>query len=460
MYRLSHLVLTAAICMGLSVGVRAQTSAEHPAGLPLPEKYFPVLAQLIDTAGKQSSRMISRNAEDAIAEAGRMLARAGQLPSIGGSAQFNPYQLDIRGDVPDPVVSQRLTYGVSLTQPIFHWGALRNNTRIGELQLKITQGQTAEVYRLLTQEIRGQFLQLIIRKTALARARLSRDLTEAQVKFAEERLAAHSISQSDLFSLRMNQTQIVLNLDRAQEDYDAGKRLLAKLTGTSPLTDDQIPDAVPVIAPAMPALEALLSSYTGTRVEASNNLKVVGDQIRIEELTYKNAATRLRPKFNFVSGISQDLQSYTTNIGQKYSVRSYYVGAQVSWSLFDGRATRALKVSSLARRRQLELSYKTMTDDLIEQARSQLKQMTFAARSMAISDQYLTMGEDNVKGQRAEMARGAASQADVNSAELGLFDLRLNAYGARIDYLMRSADYLSVVGDAEPAATFSTPHRS
>lgn len=446
--------------MGLPDGVRAQASAERGTGLPLPEKYFPVLAQLIDTAGKQSSRMIARNAEDAIAEAGRMLARSGQLPSIGGSAQYNPYQLDIRGDVPDPVVSQRLTYGVSLTQPIFHWGALRNNTRIGELQLKITQGQTAEVYRLLEQEIRGQFLQLIIRKTALARARLSRDLADAQVKFAEERLAAHSIAQGDLFGIRMNQTQLVLNLDRAQEDYDAAKRLLAKLTGTSPLTDNQIPDAVPVVAPDIPVLEALLSNYAGARLETSNNLKVIGDQIRIEELTYKNASTRLRPKFNFLTGLSQDLQSYTTNIGQKYSVRSYYVGAQVSWSLFDGHATRALKISSLARRRQLEQSYKTMTDDLVDQARSQLKQMTFSARSMAISDQYLAMGEDNVKGQQVEMARGAASQADVNSAELNLFDLRLNAYGARIDYLMRSAEYLSLVGDTEPAATFSTPHRS
>ena len=58
------------------------------------------------------------------------------------------------------------------------------------------------------------------------------------------------------------------------------------------------------------------------------------------------------------------------------------------------------------------------------------------------------------------MAHGTASQADVDSAELSLFDARLNAYGARIDFLMRSAEYLSVVGDAEPAATLSTPHRS
>ena len=459
MYRLSHLVLTATICMGLLVGVQAQTP-QRSADLPLPEKYFPVLAQLLDTAGKQSSRMISRNAEDAIAEAGRMLARAGQLPSVGGSAQFNPYQLDVRGDVPKPVVSQRFTYGVSLTQPVFHWGALRNNTRIGELQLRITQGQTAEVYRLLEQEIRAQFLQLIIRKTALARARFSRDITDGQVKLAEARLAAQAISESEMLNIRINQTQVSLTLDRTEEDYEAGKRLLAKLTGTPPLTDEQIPDAVPAIASELPELQALFSRYTGAQVETSNNLKVIGDQIRIEELTYKNAATRLRPKFNFITGISQDLQSYTTNIGQKYSVRSYYVGAQVNWSLFDGHATRALKISSLARRRQLEQSYKTMTDDLIDQARSQLKQLGFSARSMVLSDQYLNMSENGVKGQQVEMARGNASQADVDSASLSLFDSRLNAYGARIDYLMRAADYLSLVGDAEPAATFSTPHRS
>lgn len=459
MYRFPHLVLAAAIFMGLLVGARAQ-APERPAALPLPETYFPVLAQLIDTAGKQSSRMIARNAEDAIAEANRMLARSGQLPNIGGSAQYNPWQRDIRGDVPNPIVSQRFVYNATLTQPVFHWGALRNNTHIGELQLKISQGQTAEVYRLLAQEIRGQFLQLIVRKTSLARARLTRELTDAQVKLAEERLAAQAISASDLFGARMNQTQVVLALDRAQEDYEAAKRLLAKLTGSAPLADSQIPDAIPTIAPAMPAMEARLVRYTGGRVEDSNNLKVIGDQIRIEELSYKNAATRLRPKFNFLTGVSQDLQSYTTNISQKYSVRSYFVGAQVNWSLFDGHATRALKVSSLARRRQLEQSYKTVTEDLIDQARSELKQLGFSARSMAISDQYLSLSEGNVKSKQDDVEHGTASQSDVDNASLSLLDARLNAYGARIDFLLRSAQYLSDLGDDEPTATFSTPHRS
>lgn len=459
MHRLPYLALTAVTCLGLLVGARAQV-ADRPVPIPLPETYFPVLARLIDTAGKQSARMIARNTEDAVAEANRMLARSGQLPNIGGNAQYNPWQRDVRGDVPDPIVSQRFTYNLTLSQPVFHWGELRNNTRIGELQLKISQGQTAEAYRLLAQEIRGQFLQLIIRKTALARARLNRELTDAQVKLAEERLAARAISESDLFNARMNQTQVVLAYDRTQEDYESAKRLLAKLTGAAPLTDDQIPDAIPTIAPAIPAMEALLTRFTGGRVANTNGLKQLGDQIRIEELTYKNATTRLRPKFNFLTGITQDLQSYTTNISQKYSVRSYYVGAQVSWSLFDGHATRALKASSLARRRQLEQSYQTMTDDLIDQERSQLKQLGFSARGMAISDQYLSMGEDNVKQRQDDVVRGTASQADVDNASLGLFDARLNAYGARIDFLMRSAEYLSILGDDVPAATFSTPHRS
>jgi len=458
MYRLTHFAFIAAIFMGSLISVLAQ-GAERPA-LPMPEAYFPVLAQLLDTAGKQSSRMISRNADDAIAAANRMLARAGQLPGIGGSAQYNPWQIDVRGDVPDPIVSQRFTYNFSLIQSVYHWGAMRNNTRIGDLQVKISQGQTAEAYRLLEQEIRGQFFQLILRKVSLARARFARELADAKVKQAEEQLAAHTIADGDMFGIRMGLTQAILAFDRAQEDYEAVGLLLSKLTGAAPLRDDQIPDAIPVVAPDTPELEAMFAHYTGAKVESSNNLKVIGDQIRIEELSYKIASVRLRPKFNFVTGVSQDLQSFTTNISQKYSVRSYYVGAQVNWSIFDGFSTRAMKISSLARRRQLEQSYKTMTTDLIDQARSQLKQLGFAARSMAISDQYLVFGEESVKEKKADVLRGTGAQADVNNAALSLFDSRINAYAVRIDYLMRAAEYLSVVGDNEPAATFTTPHRS
>jgi len=83
------------------------------------------------------------------------------------------------------------------------------------------------------------------------------------------------------------------------------------------------------------------------------------DQIEVEKLTYQNINTRLRPQLNLLIGTSQDQQSYTTNIANKYKVTDYFAGLSLNWTIFDGFATKGSKVSSLARRRQLEQSYRT-----------------------------------------------------------------------------------------------------
>src|ERR1019366_9125657 len=93
-----------------------------------------------------------------------------QLPSFGGYVGYYPWQRDWRADFPPDAEVNRLDYKFSIHQPIYPWGALQNPTRIGELQLKMTEGQTAEGYRILVQEIRGQYLALVIKKAALAKA--------------------------------------------------------------------------------------------------------------------------------------------------------------------------------------------------------------------------------------------------------------------------------------------------
>ena len=456
MNRLLRLVTGAFAFAWMAASVQAQAT-DKPA-VPVPETYFPALAQLLESAAKLSPRMVARNADDAVAEANRVVARSGQLPNVGGNLQYNGWQRDKRVDLPAPTNLTRFSYNLNLVQPLYHWGALENNTRIGELQLKIAQGQTAEAYRLLVQEIRAQFLQLAIRKTALARARLSRDLAAQQLKLAEEKLELKVIAASDIYYVRMNLTQANLALDRSQEDYDSARRALAKLSGTPELGDGQVPDSIPVVPVAMNDLAVPMAGIGGGSPPESNGLRALERQIQIEQLSYKNATTRLKPKFNFILGVTQDQQSYTSNIGAKYGVQSYYVGTSVSWSMFDGFATRGLKAGSLARRRQLEQSYREMSADLVERVQGQLRQLGLAARSMAISDEFLLLGENGVRVRQEDLARGSASQADVDSARLSLLDNRINAYNARLDFLLRTAEYLSTLAKDPAVANFSAPH--
>jgi outer membrane protein TolC len=435
-------------------GARAEPAPA--ADWPLPETYFPALKSLLSSAVSQSPRMVARNAEMAVAEGNRIVARSGQLPALTGFLQYFPWQRDDRADLPAPVTTNRLGFNLTLSQPIYHWGALRNNTRMGELQLHMTQGQTAEGYRLLVQELRAQYLQLVIRKVALARARLGLQIAQDNRDVAQTKFDRKVISSSDLFQPQLQLEQTQLALDRAAEDYESLKGVFARLCGTPVPSDASIPDEIPLVAGASPAFEPRLEAFTQQKDPGSYVLRNLRDQIEVERLSHQNITTRLRPQLNFLLGVSQDQQSYSPNLAAKYQVLSYFTGVQFTWSVFDGYAARGAAASSLARRRQLEASYQDQAASLTDQARSQLKQIGFARRSMDLSDRLLNANAAGLDQRKSDVGRGLASDADLRASQLAFQDAQLSTYSARADYLLKVSDYLSTL--LEDPALANLPH--
>jgi len=444
MHRRLRFFALASVLTGSLACLRAQSPENTD--WPLPETYFPGLKTLLDSAVRQSPRMIARNAEEAVAEGNRIIAKAGQLPSLGGYFRYFPWDRDERvADPNSPYTSQKTSYALNLTQPVYHWGALESTARIGELQRKIARGDTAESYRALASEIRGQFLQLIIKKAGLARTRFAQRLAEDDLKLAKEKSASRVISEADLFSPTLAVEQAQLATDRTEDDYESAKKFLAKLAGAAPLADAQIPDAIPDVAQPQGRFEGLLAEFATQTEAGSYVLKNVRDQIEIEKLNYRIAAARLRPNVDVLIGSSQDEQSYTANIGAKYGVTSYFTGVQVNWSIFDGFASKGAKLNSLTRRRELERRYQQMSADLLEQAQAKLRQLQFATRSLEIGRKQLANSDRNLASAKDNTARGLASESDLRMAEFGYAGALIDTYNARADYLARVADFLGTV---------------
>lgn len=450
MHRSIRLLALLSLLLPVALPLHAQSGASER--FPLPETYFPALKGLLDTAAQQSPRMIARNTENAVAEANRIAARSGQLPSAGGYLSYYPWVTETRAVAgstngsanPDAVLHpKKLAYSFSITQPLFHWGAVRNNSVIGELHKQITEGQSAEVYRLLVDEIRAQFLTVILNKRALARARFGQQMSDDQLALARSKREQNVISEAEMFGPTIAAEQARLLSDKTADDYENSRVYLAKLTGTPVLTNEQIPDEVPPITPASSAMQSVVAEFTGHSELDTYALEVARDQIENERLNYKIANTRLLPKFNAVAGVSQDEFSYSVNIADKYKVQSYFAGVTVSWTIFDGFATRSAKRSSLARRRQLEETYRNQTSDLVDSIKSQMRQLDFSARNLAISERMLGSANDMLAAVRENLARGVASDSDVNSAQLTYYNSQITAFGARNEYMMRVARLLS-----------------
>lgn len=431
-------------CSLLIIGLRAAEVDANVQELTLPEEMYPQLDTILAKAVRQSPRMLNRALDLEIAEAGRISARSNLLPTISGYGNYYESR-DTRADLPGRLEVTKVAYNLALNQPLFHWGERKSYAEIGKIQESITKGQYREAYRLLAQTLRSDYLKLITQKLLVKRAGYFLEHTQKQLAQEEERLAKKVISEYQISAFRLGVEQAEITLERARFDFEMAKVSFARLSGSPLLTDDAIPDAIPVATYKAEALQRLQADFLSHSELPSTEAVTMRKVIETERLSYNAVKTRLRPKLSLVVGVSQDEQSYTINVAQKYRVNSQYAGVSASWMIFDSFAARSAVRSALARRRQIDNDYKDLNERLLQSAQMQVKQLDFSARVMSLSDRAFTSAENNLKARQDEFKRGVMSEADLRIARVALYDAEINAFNGRIDYLVKTGEFLALI---------------
>jgi outer membrane protein TolC len=435
----------------LALSLRA---ADPAAGqVTLPEQLLPPLDGIIKNAVQQSPRMVSRALDLEIAENARVQARANLLPSLSAGYSYNKSQdkseyLYGPGNPNNSINSYPVTktpYSVYFSQPVFFWGERRNYDRIGQIQLKIAQGSYREAYRLLVQEVRGGYLRLIAQKLTVKRTRFYLEFANTQLKEQEDRYAKNVISAAEISTARLTAEQAQISLERTEFDYEMAKASFARLTGQAPLTEEAVPDSIPVITYVAAPFDQLLAGYLAQKDPPTNEAFVFRKQLEIENLNLANAKTRLRPKVSLVMGLSQDEQNNLYGTGAKYSVTSRYAGLSANWTIFDGFTSQAAERIYRASTRKMKNDYRQITERLAQDAQTQVKLINFSARSMDIYDRLAVSSEGYLKTMKEDFARGVKSETDVSQTQLSLYDNQLNALNARTDYLLKAGEFLGTL---------------
>jgi len=426
-------------------------AAAAPIGdVALPEHLLPQLDGILKSAVQQSPRMVSRALELEMAEQARVVARSNILPTVAANGSYleSSDKTKYVATNSSTVNSYNVTktpYSASISQPIFYWGERRNNNTIGEIQLKMAQGNYREAYRLLAQELRGGYVRLILQKLSAKRSAYNSEYMNRLLVQQEERLTKKEISEVEISIARLNAEQAQIAKERSMFDYQNALVSFARLSGGSSVTDESLPEVVPAATYTASAFDQVLAGFLAQKDPPTLEAQNLHKQLEIENLVYANTKTRLRPKVNAVAGLTEDEQNNLYGTGQRYSITSKYVGISVYWTIFDGFTSGAMTRSSLARRRILENDYHQVTDRLARDAQNQVKQLNFAARSMAITDRLLVSGEGYLHTVQSEFQRGAKSESDVSLAQLALYDAQINAGVSRNDYFYRVGDFLGTV---------------
>lgn len=433
-----------------------QAASPVVAELPLPEKIYPGLDAILRQAVQQSPRMLAQSLNLEIAENNRIAARATLLPSLGASVSYYQssddykYIYDPNSGSDNYVDTKQITkspYNVSISQPVFHWGALRNSYKVVRIQQMIIKGQYRDGYRLLVNELRQAYLRAIISKVVLERARFYQQYAREQQAIAEERYGKKLISEAQIHAARLATERAEIAMEWAAFDYDSNRGSLVRLAGLSELPDDAIPHEVPRLIVSNEAFDTLLAAFNAKPELDTIEAQTKRHNIEIAKLGLANAKTRLRPKFNAVLGLNQDEQLNLLGIGSKYSVTSKYAGISMNWSLFDGFSTKANVSNARIGVQQLQNEYQQLTSDAAIAAKKQRKMVYFSARTASIEDRALASGEGELINKLEEFKRGGISDAELSQVRLTLFDTKSATYRARVDLLMKITEFLGTINE-------------
>ena len=410
----------------------------------MPEDHIPGLSAILKQAVERSPTMIASSINLAQAEAGVYINESYLWPSLSASPSYAVTQQSVTSSKSS--TSKGLFYNLSINQPLFQWGAYKNQADIGKLAEKVAQKQFGDAYRGLAVSIREQFLALIGKKIALRNALFSLKIQKESQEVAQAKFDAGNLSSAELDSFKLNVEQSQLDADRAAEDYGYAKRILTRLMGAD-LPDESVPSSVPHPEFFPEKADAIVAGFVGGGVESTFQSQVYKLLIAQQDKSYQIDRVRLLPKFSAGANVSRSNNLQTDGITvHQVAIQTESYNVYATWQLFDGFATKGSKLSALAAKRSYEQQEQAYVDQSVDAIADMRKQIGFSARAMALSEVHNALIGAEVKRLGEDKSLGYASQATIDAGTLNLYATEFAMTYARNDYYGRWVEFVSLAG--------------
>lgn len=437
-----RLPLTLSLVLAAVVSMRAEAP---PLSGTLPEDYMPGLKPILMTALERSPTMITASLTMALNEANRYQSESSLWPSISANSSYQETKEAISHGAPS--TAKGLLYGASLYQPVFQWGAYKNQAQIAQLAVTISQRNFADTYRTLASTVREQYMGLVVKKVLLRNARFQQRLAEKALATQKARFEAGSVSEAEVQGFNMNVDDATLAADRAEEDLRYGERVFMRLVGLETLSDDLIPLEIPHPEYNSSLADAVLTGFVGQGVESTFQSQVY--RLTLEQADKNIAITKVRLLPKLAASASYNYSNQTSVSSSSISqvgVRSESVALAANWQIFDGFATKGARMGAMASRRQTEVNAQNYVDATLDSISYLRHQVGFAQRSMGLAEVRNALIDSQVKRFKQDKDLGYASDATIDAGTLNLNATQYNMYQARSTYLGNWTDFISLAG--------------
>lgn len=424
----------------------ARAQHEEVAGT-LPEDHLPGLKSMLETAFLRSPQMIASDFERVLAELRLDGADSARLPNVGGSLSYAINQTAISSNTSSQTRDSGLFYSIGVTQPIFHWKALKNQSDSARLNLLIARKSHDLAARELRVILRKAYLALVVEKARLRAAAESIKLIQNEITVTTEKKERGTVSSAVLEGEKLRLREVELDYNRAAAEYEANRRRLARLAGLRELPDTSIPDEIP--RPAFsPDLAAALAA-AALRDGAKSTLEYEINELRVRDAMLRHSIEKVRlyPKFFASAGFSLENSTNVNNdVVNQQGIQRRTVSVFAQWSIFDGFATRGAVREALATKRLQERRLEVDAESVLQNIQIIERALKLDAELVALAEIRHGLAVEGSKVVAREVEFGNSTQGELARARTAILQAEAKHMEARATLLGRWGEFVALAG--------------
>lgn len=419
-------------------GVSAGYADSAPANsIPLAENFFPELREVFDKLPQNAPKLLIAQAAIEEARGGKISSASALYPKLGSDYLLDyawQKQTDKKG------TAQFLPHGqVSLTQPIYHWGALKAEKTIGKLQELIILRKYEEALTALKQELRSLYLTIYSQKKGYAILLEKHKIAERHFKEVESKAKMGNIDPIQLEDHRTTYEESKLNIKIAEsliEQQELHFRFLSQYP--HPLFQEPLNIKSLVNKLANPDTQADIHYAIKSRA-----CQFLETELSIEQLNYTKIRSKQLPTLNFKGSLSQEV-IYETKNNAAVPQFSVYGGVNIHWNIFDGFQTQGEKIASKARQRRIKFQIKSELNQIENNKLNYERTLEFCTKKINIAQSRLKIAELHLATQKQLLEDGQITPTTYLGHKVHFDDSEHHLFNLLADYLNNLSAYLSL----------------
>ena len=396
----------------------------------------------------QQNRTILKSARDLEAAHGVSLqARAVAIPKVQVTGNYTATDRDaLESAFPgQSQASQNWDTGIRVVQSIYEGGRVLSSFRVAKLtrEQAILTHQTIIADTLLATRV--AYYDVLLAAQDIVVREASVNLLSKELDDQQRRLDSGTVPRFNVLRAEVAVANARPALIRARNNHRIAKNNLVNLLGYD-LPRDVWEDIPMQLTDTLDAggysieLPDAISQALGKRTELGALRKL--EQLRAEDITAARSG-RL-PSVQAFAGWGWRNRTFSTDITD--SIDGWQVGAQATWSIFDGFQTRGKVVQAKAAHEKSKLELDDTSSRVELEVRTAYSIFVQAREVLESQKKVQEQADEALRLAKTRAEAGSGTQLDVLNAETALTEARTTQIQAKRDYVVAVAKLERAIG--------------